>query len=182
MNGAPPTVVDRLHSDFAGLLAVLDEAGEVSLRSVADENFRKSLVLAAASYFERRMTEAVLTFVEGTTNRNVLITALVRNKAVSRQYHTWFQWEGSNANSFFGLFGNGFRDFMKARIRGDGELDDSVRAFLELGRERNRLVHQNFGVVPLEKTTEEIHELYRRALLFVESVPAALREFDSDPA
>ena len=52
----------------------------------------------------------------------------------------------------------------------------------ELGRERNRLVHQNFGVVPLEKTTEEIHELYRRALLFVESVPAALREFDSDPA
>ena len=68
---------------------------------------------------------------------------------------------------------------MKARIRGDGDLDDSVRAFLELGRERNGLVHQDFGAVPLEKTTEEIHALYRRAMLFVESVPAALRDFDS---
>ena len=180
MNGASPTVVDRLHRDFAGLLAVLDEAGEVSLRSVADENFRKSLVLAAASYFERRMMEAVLTFVEDATNRNALVAALVRNKAVSRQYHTWFEWKGNNANSFFGLFGNDFRDFMKARIRGDGDLDDSVRAFLELGRERNRLVHQDFGAVPLEKTTEEIHALYRRATLFVASVPAALRDFDSD--
>lgn len=180
MNGASPTVVDRLHLDFAGLLRVLDEAGEVSLRSVAEENFRKSLMLAAASYFERRMTESVLTFVEDATNRNALVAALVRNKAVSRQYHTWFEWNGNNANSFFGLFGNGFRDFMKARIRGDGDLDDSVRAFLELGRERNRLVHQDFGAVPLEKTTKEIHALYRRALLFVESVPAALRDFDSD--
>lgn len=180
MNGTSPTVVDRLHLDFAGLLRVLDEAGEVSLRSVAEENFRKSLMLAAASYFERRMTESVLTFVEDATNRNALVAALVRNKAVSRQYHTWFEWNGNNANSFFGLFGNGFRDFMKARIRGDGDLDDSVRAFLELGRERNRLVHQDFGAVPLEKTTKEIHALYRRALLFVESVPAALRDFDSD--
>lgn len=179
MNGASPTVVDRLHRDFAGLLDVLDEAGEVSLRAVADENLRKSLLLAAASYFERRMIEAVLSFVEDATGRNVLVAALVRNKVVSRQYHTWFQWDGNNANSFFGLFGSDFRDFMKARIAGDGALEDSVRAFLELGRERNRLVHQDFGVFPLEKTTEEIHALYRRAVLFVEAVPGALRDYDS---
>ena len=39
-NGVPATVVDLLHENFAGLLGVLDEAGEVSLRAVADENFR----------------------------------------------------------------------------------------------------------------------------------------------
>ena len=178
----PPTVVDRLHENFAGLLAVLDEAGEVSLRAVADENFRKSLLLAAASYFEHRMTETVMSFVEDATNRNVLIAALVRNKAVSRQYHTWFHWDGSNANSFFGLFGNDFRDFMKERIREDDELDGSIRAFLELGRDRNRLVHQDFGTFPLEKTTEEIHALYTRAMRFVDAVPSALREFDADRA
>lgn len=178
----PPTVVDRLHEDFTGLLEVLDEAGEVSLRAVADENSRKSLLLAAASYFERRMTEAVLSFVEDATNRNVLVTALVRNKAVSRQYHTWFQWDKNNANSFLGLFGSDFRDFMKQRIKDDDQLDDSVRAFLELGGERNRLVHEDFGAFTLEKTTEEIHALYRRALHFVEAVPGALREFDADRA
>lgn len=172
------TVVDELHESFAGLLSVLDKAGEVSLRAVADENFRKSLLLAAASYFEHRLTDTVMSFVEDATNRNVLVAALVRNKAVRRQYHTWFQWEESNANSFFGLFGSDFRDFMKQRVKTDDELDGSVRAFLELGRERNRLVHQDFGTFPLEKTTREIHALYTRATLFVDAVPGALREFD----
>lgn len=176
------TVVDELHESFVGLLSVLDEAGEVSLRAVADKNLRKSLLLAAASYFERRMTETVMSFVEDATNRNMLIAALVRNKAVSRQYHTWFRWDGTNANSFFGLFGSDFRDFMKERIREDDDLDDSVRAFLELGRERNRLVHQDFGTFPLEKTTKEIHALYTRAMRFVDAVPDALREFNADRA
>ena len=175
----PSTVVDRLHEDFAGLLSVLDEAGEVSLRAVADENFRKSLLLAAASHFEQRMTKAVTSFVEDATNRNVLVAALVRNKAVSRQYHTWFQWDANNANRFFGLFGDGFSNFMKRKLRDDDALDESVRAFIEIGRERNRLVHQDFGAFPLEKTTEEIHALYRRAVRFVEAVPGALREFDA---
>ena len=178
----PGTVVDVLHEDFSALLSVLDEADEVSLRAVADDNFRKSLLLAAASYFERRMTDAVLSFVEDAANRNRLVTALVRNKAISRQYHTWFQWDAGNANSFFGLFGSGFRDFMKSRIGEDDDLDDAVRAFLEIGRERNRLVHQDFGAFPLEKTTEEIHALYRRALRFVEAVPGALRAFDAGGA
>lgn len=178
----PATVVDLLHENFADLLAVVDEAREVSLRAVADENFRKSLLLAAASYFERRMTETVLSFVEDATNGNVRVTALVRSKAVSRQYHTWFEWDTNNANKFFALFGNDFRDSMKRRIRNDGELDDSVRAFLEIGRERNRLVHQDFGAFTLEKTTEEIHALYRRAMRFVEAVPGALRAFDAGGA
>lgn len=178
----PATVVDLLHENFAGLLAVVDEADEASLRIVADENFRKSLLLAAASYFERRMTETVLSFVEDATNGNVRVTALVRSKAVSRQYHTWFEWDTNNANKFFALFGNDFRDSMKRRIRDDDELDDSVRAFLEIGRERNRLVHQDFGAFTLEKTTEEIHALYRRGMRFVEAVPGALRAFDDGGA
>ena len=178
----PGTVVDVLHEDFIALLSVLDEADEVSLRAVADENFRKSLLLAAASYFERRMKETVLSFVEDTTNRNRLVTALVRNKAISRQYHTWFDWDTGNANQFFRLFGSGFVDFMKRRIREDDEFAAAVRAFLEIGRERNRLVHQDFGAFPLEKTTEEIHALYRRALRFVEAVPGALQAFDADGA
>ncbi len=178
----PATVVDELHENFAGLLSVLDEAGEVSLRAVADENFRKSLLLASASYFERRMTETVMSFVEHATNGNVLVASLVRKKAVSRQYHTWFEWNGRNANSFFGLFGNDFRDFMKQRIKDDDQLDDSVRAFLELGGERNRLVHEDFGAFTLEKTTEEIHALYSRTMRFVDAVPGALREFDADRA
>ncbi len=62
------------------------------------------------------------------------------------------------------------------------ELHESFAAFLEIGRERNRLVHQDFGVFALEKTTAEIHPLYTRAILFVDAVPGALREFDAGRA
>ena len=30
-----------------------------------------------------------------------MIPSLVKNKAVSRQYHTWFDWNSNNANAFF---------------------------------------------------------------------------------
>lgn len=172
------TVVDVMYSEFEVLLSILDNAGKLSSRNVADENFRKSLLLAAASYFERRMTETVLTYVEDATNQNMLVVELVRNKAVSRQYHTWFQWKQNNANSFYALFGSGFRDFMKRKVV-DEKLEDAVRAFLELGHERNRLVHQDYGSFVLEKTTKEIHDLYCIAMEFIECIPVALREFSS---
>ena len=53
----------------------------------------------------------------------------------------------------------------------------AIEAFLEIGRERNRLVHQNFGTFTLEKTSKEIYDTYRSAVEFVEWVPRELREF-----
>ena len=61
---ASVTAVDNLHADLAALLVFLDDASEVSLRNVADDNLRKALLLAAASYFEHRMTQDVIGFVE----------------------------------------------------------------------------------------------------------------------
>ncbi len=177
-----PTVVDRLHSEFSNLIAALDRAGEISLRSTADDNLRKALLLAATSYFEHRITDAVLSFVSETSNGYTLTTSFVRNKAISRQYHTWFNWDAKNANGFFGLFGDGFRNFMKKKVEDDEALNASVRAFLELGSNRNRLVHQDFGSFFLEKTSEEIYDLYLKAMTFIEIFPCALRECTLAPS
>lgn len=171
------TIVDRLHSEFSELLTVLDQAQEISLRSTADDNFRKSLLLSAASYFERRITDTVLNLVSDASGRHPLVTAFVQNKAVSRQYHKWFVWEQRNANSFFGLFGDAFLSFMKSKVRDEEVLAESIRAFLELGAERNRLVHQDFGTFSLEKTSLEIYLLYKRALRFVDEFPSLLGKF-----
>lgn len=46
-------VIDGLHKDFSDILTFLYKSGEISWRSVADENFRKVLLVAAASHFER---------------------------------------------------------------------------------------------------------------------------------
>ena len=114
---ASVTAVDNLHADLAALLVFLDDASEVSLRNVADDNLRKALLLAAASYFEHRMTQDVIGFVEEVVSKEHVVKWLVRKKAVERQ-------------------------------------SSAIEAFLEIGRERNRLVHQNFGTFTLEKTFE----------------------------
>lgn len=166
--------VDRLHSDFEALVALLDQ--EPSLRATADDNFRKSILLSAASYFEFTLSEAVQAFAIEASNSSELLGALVKRKAIDRQYHTWFDWERSNANAFYRLFGETFCDFMKHKHASEEWLDPAVRAFMELGRSRNLLVHGNYGAFSLEKTASEIYDSYKLALRFVEAVPALLRD------
>lgn len=169
------TPVDRLYDESVSVIHTLG-ISEPSLTVAAGDSFRKALILAAASYFEHRVSSCVLEFVDERANGSGLVVAFVKNKAVSRQYHTWFKWDDTNANQFFGLFGSDFKQKMVDRIKESEELKRSVRAFLEVGNERNKLVHQDFASFSLEKTLEEIYELYSLALLFVEGLSTFLRE------
>jgi len=159
-------------------VSVLQVKEEWSLFSSTSDNFRKVLLLAAASYFEDAVCGCVLTHVRE-QGKSLLIESLVRNKAISRQYHTWFVWDGNNANQFFGLFGQDFKNQMSERVNNSAELKSSIKAFLEIGNERNRLVHGNFASFPMEKTLVEIYELYKTALAFVQMLPEALRDCEA---
>jgi hypothetical protein len=61
--------------------------------------------------------DCVLKFVRERASGSILLENFVRNKAISRQYHTWFRWEDNNANYFFGLFGTDFRIEMSKRVK-----------------------------------------------------------------
>ena len=174
------TIVDSLHNDFLSLLAFLDEKKEVSLRSVADANLRKTLLMAAASSFERCLTEIVLEFVKEATSDDHVLVSLVENKAVSRQYHQWFDWRTQNANRFFSLFGKAFKQYAETTVKDNEDLRSSIHAFLEIGRLRNQLVHQDFGSFTLEKTSQEIYDLYSSAEKFVEWFPHVIRQFTEE--
>jgi hypothetical protein len=78
---------------------------------------------------------------------------------------------------FFGLFGEAFKSYMLMRLKQDTQLDAAIKAFLELGRERNRLVHQNDGTFALTKTAEEIFQLYLTARPFVEGLNDLMRTY-----
>ena len=171
-----PTIVDRLYHDFREIVKSLDRA-EVSLRITAEEAFRKNLLVTAASYFESEVKDHIIRVIENSSGGNETIVSLVRNKAIGKQYHTFFQWRGRNANSFFGLFGEGFKSYMTERVRADPAFESAIQAFLEIGNERNRLVHEDFGTFPMEKTSEEIFGLYEQACLFVDSLEASLEEY-----
>lgn len=169
------TVVDRVYKEFHDLILYLSERGEASYRNIAEEQFRKALLLTSASYFELRIGEDIIALAKQTPDTNPLLAEFVKNKAVSRQFHTFFDWGKRNANLFFGLFGRTFGAFMQSEVNNNVELDRAIRAFLEIGDERNRMVHENFGAFTSEKTVEEIYELYKIAIKFVDAIPDCFR-------
>ncbi|MES2304975.1 MAG: HEPN domain-containing protein [Gemmatimonadota bacterium] len=168
------SIVAQLHDDFLALTSVIDASVEPSLAITANDVFRKSLLLAAASEFELAITSVITAFAETEAGGSSPLVAFVRSKALARQYHTLFKWDAANANQFFGLFGDEFKRHANAAIGADAALKDAIASFLQLGDERNRLVHQGFGTFVLEKTADEIFAAYARASLFVARLPDLL--------
>jgi hypothetical protein len=165
-----PTIIDTIYERNMEILKYLDSRKEVTYRSDFEEAFRKNLVLSISSYFEHLIGQIILEFVKEKTRRNELICNFVKQKGVTRQFHTFFEWQGKNANVFFSLFGQEFKQRCESRVKSDPELDAGVRAFLELGETRNLLVHLNFADYQLEKTSQEFYQLYQKSLLFIEFV------------
>ena len=182
------SVVERLYGDFNQLRGFLQDGQDgngMVLLPVVEENFPKALLLAVASHFEKRLTEIVKDFIKEVTTDDHPIVSLVEAKAIERQYHTWFAWRERNANLFFRLFGAGFKQYAQGQVNQEDGLQDSIRAFLEIGNERNQLVHEDFANFQMNKTSEDVYELYQSATLFVEWFPRAIREFssaDGEPA
>lgn len=170
-------LIEKMAQEAQEVKDLLVDRCEPSLAVTVENNFRKSLLLASASYFESEVVSIIQKYTKQRTIGSK-VEAFVSKKGLSRQYHTLFNWDGNNVNSFVGLFGEEFSSLFKELVRESPELDSSVKSFLEVGRERNRLVHQNFGSYALEKTAEEIRRLHLNAKGFVESFERAL--FDGD--
>ena len=169
------THIDRTYDDCKDVIEYL-KTREPSMLITADESFRKLLLLAAASYFEYKIQQDIVDFVREVADGNERLVQFVENKALERQYHTFFEWKRQNANKFFGLFGESFKESMQSVLQSDSDLGSSISSFMEVGRERNRLVHENFGAYRLDKDLEEIYQLYRSAVVFVEMMPDLLRK------
>ena len=173
-------IVDRLHGEFSDLQRFLGEKGGVPYLSVIEENFPKTMLLAAASYFEHRLSDEVELLAKDATADGHVVMWLIKNKVISRQYHTWFDWDRKNANPFFSMFGQGFKEQAAEEVKSDEKLNKSIVDFLEIGRERNRLVHENFGAFTLEKTASDVYGLYESAVGFVDWFPKAIRKYSEN--
>ncbi|MEH2249487.1 HEPN domain-containing protein [Nostoc sp.] len=170
------SIVDRIYQDNLDLLKFLEEKNEPSFMVQFNTVFTKTLLLSAASYFEHEICRMVQTFIEYKTQNDECIVSIVKQKAIERQYHTYFDWEGRNANKFFSLFGKTFKEKRLKDVKEDPGLESAIKSFLELGNERNKLVHQNFADCTIEKTAEEVYKLYQQATLFIDFLD---RQFNS---
>ena len=166
-------IIVSMMSENVAVLNLLSDSGDVSLQTRMQVNFVKILLISAFSYFEKRITDDVIAVFRESADGSDALAEFVRQKAVTRRFHEWFEWDKRNANRFFNAFGPTFGDVMQRRVEG---LNESVRAFLELGQLRNQLVHGNFATFSLDKTLDEVFNLYRDANRFVEGFPEAIRE------
>lgn len=87
----------------------------------------------------------MLEFIVERSESDEVVLALIMQKAIESQYHTYFNWNAKNANQFLSLFGESFLQHMKRRVQKDAKLNQSILDFIEIGSLRNQLVHLNFA-------------------------------------
>lgn len=161
--------IERLYEEHDELSKHLRATGKISWQIRADAQFVKVLLVAVASRFEARLTDCVVKAFESATEGSDALVSFVQKQAVERRYHTWFSWDAKNANSFFRSFGEEFKNAMEAKVKSDPNLDDAVQAFLELGRLRNALAHEDYVTFSMpDITPDDVLKRYRAAARFVD--------------
>lgn len=160
-------IVEHTYNKIHAILRFLSDKGEVTFQTDVDNYFRKNFLLTIASYFEDEITKLLIEFTKNKSSNSDELTSFVKNKAIARQYHTYFRWDSRNANYFLGLFGEVFKAQCTKDIDKNEELSNAISAFIEIGETRNNLVHNNFATFPIEKTTEELFNLYKSAINFI---------------
>lgn len=176
------TIIDQQYESGNSLVDYLKSQQQITFFNEAENSFRKTILLSSASYFEKEISDTVIEFAKSHTGNNELVIAIIKQKAVSRQYHTYFDWDkATNANKFFSLFGEEFKKKMVIKVKEDPKLDFAIKSFLEIGQERNKMVHQNFAEVVIDKTAEEIYIRYKNSLYFIETVKNELIKREEEP-
>lgn len=163
MNSSIQTLIEN----YQELESFLKSQGMISESIDLSDHYRKILLLSCASYYETKITNIIQEFVTKTSN-DERVVCFLNNKALNRQYHTLFQWNGNNINNFLGLFGSNYKESVQKKIDDNEELKKYIRAFLNIGNERNKMVHENFLDYQLEKTFDEIVALHNDAIKFID--------------
>ncbi|WP_353570040.1 HEPN domain-containing protein [Candidatus Albibeggiatoa sp. nov. BB20] len=172
------SAIEKLFSDYTENYALLIDKGEISFANDYKNQFAKIVLLACASYFESKLTKILLDTLN--TQTCPLTYSFISKKALTRQYHTLFRWDDKNANSFFGLFGlfgDDFKIFMKQQVKDNEQFKIAIEDFLELGRLRNKLVHDNYVTFLLNLTVEEIQQKFSSAQSFINQFKHLACEF-----
>lgn len=163
---------DPVEAYFEDALAALAALGqhEPSLSVALRASFSKGLLLAAASAFESRLASHLESLYRQRLPDRPDLVAFVVSAGIKRRYHTYFSWDSSNANQFFGLFGPD----RATQLKNQFGAESGVREFMRIGRLRNELVHGDFAAFPLEDTLEDLIERYRRGRSFMDALHNAL--------
>ena len=170
-------IIKKVMEDHGQITEYLSHERQISLQISLNDIYKKILLHYAASYCESRMVDALTDLYVNNCPENLVLTEFVKNQAIRRQYFKFFNWNDSNANQFFKLFGKEFKKHMETKITEDSDLGKSIKSFLELGHLRNMATHDNLATYNLNKTVGEVFELYEDATHFIEKFSSEINKF-----
>jgi hypothetical protein len=166
------SAVTNMYSEHQELVAFFGDDNP-SYQASLERTLPKVLLLAAASEFEVAVCQHIRDYATASSTDKKL-AILIDRWVLTRQYYRLFDWESKHAGPLWGAFGEDFKRHMKSRLKEDENLKASLDAFLEIGRLRNELVHQDYANYVLLKTSAEIFQLYETAIRFIQALPQIL--------
>lgn len=110
-------LIRQFYDRHTEMIRYLEAARELSFVSSLNDTFRRSLLLAIASYFEHRITHMMLQVPVKLANGHPMISALIERQVVTRKYHQFFDWEKANVNKFLSMFGDGFSKSTQKKLQ-----------------------------------------------------------------
>ena len=158
--------IDNFVSDYEELKEFLLSNMKVTYQIGVEDQLRKVFLLSCASNHEKIIQDIIKTFIDAHSDDECVL-CFATNKAINRQYHTYFTWDANNINNFLGLFGSEFKMRVTEKISKIPKMQSNIKAFLTLGNERNMMVHEDYLSYQLEKTLDEIKVLNDDAMLFI---------------
>lgn len=167
-------IVEDFYGKYKELLTKLQTNNEVSLHVWAHEYFRRVLVIIIANHLENEVKTIVKEFSKCRSGSE-LISSFIE-KSMERQYSTYFDWDANNANKFFAYFGVVFKQEASKDVRENNELEEGIKAFLEIGDARNTLAHERLHIANIgNKTAEEFYAAFKKATVFIEYLRKKLK-------
>ncbi len=151
--------------------------GQISFANDVDSYYKKILVFSCASLFENLICNSI--YEKAKASSPAPIAEFIRNKAIERQYHTYFNWKEQKVSSihgFLGLWGEDFKTSFLSIAKNDEALNDGIKAFLIIGNERNLMAHENFIEYNPSRTFKEVETLYKQAEYFVNTLLVKIDE------
>lgn len=170
--------VERIHEELLSLREIV--SGSKSLSDVnAFENLAaKTLLLAAASFFEKSISQTILGCAKQ-TGTNEIFANFLEKQALERRFHSMFQWEAPNINRFLALFGTETKKAMENEIKDNELLSSAMSDFIYINSQRNLLVHNNFGAFSLDTAMDDIWRKFSSAKHLSDWLPKKLTEVSS---
>lgn len=155
--------VNRIREELLSLREIIHKTDSMSDFNAFEAFAAKTLLMAAASYFEKRICDDVSRIAE-TSGTNAIFVNFIEKQALSRKFHTMFNWDAGNINSFLVLFGDDFKKMCSAEIKDNQIRLQSIRDFIFINSHRNLLVHNNFSNFNLNVSFEDIWKKFESAI------------------